>query len=532
MAVIDENLRAYATERQRQILDAIIAAGTVAAGAQAVGINERNAYALLSRLKKQAAQMGYNLQGPVDNSAAAVPPCGKARARINRYIVTSAQNNTPVSQPFLASLLNCREHYDAELIVIPVNYENITLTSKGGKDERWWAASIVPYLCNKRMLLNDNLVLMGDVSVNATNVNPLSGLQTVTGKRSGIFGHGQIEMQMIPTPESKLPKMLNTTGSVTERNYSETKAGKIAYDNHCIGALIVETDGDLFWIRQLRADSSGSFYDLNIKFTPRGVEDSGSALGLVCGDIHWDFICPKVKAATFRARDSIKSLLKPQKLILHDVLDFYSGSHHHQRDPLLMFHKHHNQKNSVENELSRLVAGVREITDPDSDIVFVDSNHNAHLARWLNECDPKRDPENALIYHKLRLVQLEHARQSPDFINPLEWWFEQKMPDRKFQFVGHDSGMTVGKYDVSNHGDIGANGSRGSAKQFTKFGGHYILGHSHTPGIHKNVIQVGTSTVLRLEYNIGPSSWLNSHAIIYPNGLASLIHIIKGRWKA
>lgn len=453
-------------------------------------------------------------------------------SQITRYVITSAQNNTPANQPFLDSLMHYCDHFDAKLKVVPVNYENITLTSKNGKEDKWWSASLVPYFTAEREILNDNLVLVADVSVNATNKHPLSGFETLTGKRSGIFGHGQIEMLSIPTPNAKLPKIMHTTGSITERQYSETKAGKIAEDNHCLGALVVELDGNHFWIRQLRADDTGSFYDLNLKFTPKGVEDSEPALGLVCGDIHWDFICPKVKKATFTSADSIKSILKPQKLILHDVLDFYSASHHHEKNPLLKFHKHHNQKNNVGAELTRLVEGMQEISDSDDEIVFVGSNHNEHLGQWLNRCNPNDDPENALIYHELRLEQLKRAQESSDFLDPLEWWFEKHLTDRKFVFIDHDSGMTVGKYDISNHGHIGANGSRGSAKQFTKFGGYYILGHSHTPGIYKNVIQVGTSSVLRLEYNEGPSSWLNSHAVIYPNGLASLIHIIDGRWRA
>ena len=513
---VDEKLREFATDRQWEIYMAVHNLGTKRATSRALNIAERNVYDAISSIYKKAEKANYTPQ----------------ERNIKRYVVTSAQNNTSVCKKFFASLLQYCEHASAELIVIPVNYENITLTQKNGKDERWWSADLVPYLCNTRRQLNENLLLMGDVSVNATNVNPLSGMQTVTGKCSGIFGHGQIEMEVVPTPESKLPKMLHTTGSVTERNYSDSKAGKIADDNHCIGALMVEADEDHFWMRELRSDEDGSFYDLDCKVMPTGIEKSDSVPGLVCGDIHWDFICPMVKSATFTDDDSIVNTLNPEQIVLHDVLDFYSGSHHHERDPLLKFYKHHNQKNSVEGELRRLVEGIQEITRPDDHLLFVGSNHNEHLSRWLNECDPKRDPENALIYHRLRLIQLENAKESREFLNPLEWYFQQNMPDRKFEFIQRDEGRLIGRYDISNHGDIGANGSRGTARQFTRFGGHYILGHSHTPGIRKNVIQVGTSSILNLEYNIGPSSWLNSHAVIYPNGLASLVHIINGRWRA
>lgn len=53
----------------------------------------------------------------------------------------------------------------------------------------------------------------------------------------------------------------------------------------------------------------------------------------------------------------------------------------------------------------------------------------------------------------------------------------------------------------------------------------------NSPGIYQGVYQVGVSTHLDLEYTSGPSSWLQSHCIIYPDGHRTLIHIIDGKWK-
>jgi len=453
--------------------------------------------------------------------------------RTRRYVVTSAQDSTAYHEPFFAALQHYCNHVKATLIVIPVNYENITLTSKNGKEDKWWPAPLVKHLCHERIMVNDNLTIMGDVSVNATNVNPLTGLQTITGKKSGIFGHGQLEMRVIPTPLSKLPKKLQTTGSISVPNYSATKAGKIAEDNHCIGAVVVETLGDKFWVRQLRAEDNGTFYDLSLKATPEGVTHSDHSLGLVCGDIHWDWICPQVLKATFTDRESIVNVLRPKQVVIHDIFDGYSGSHHHHKDPLLQFHKHHHGTNSVERELDRLIEGLRIMsTRP---LIVVDSNHNRHFSRWLNECNPSHDHENAELYYRVRLAQVQQARLEANpraLMDPLEWYIKQKITDIDITFISHDSGHALGRYDITNHGDIGANGSRGSAQQFTRFGGYYILGHSHTPGVYKNVLQTGTSTVLNLPYVTGPSSWLNSHVLVYPNGLATHIDIIDGRWRA
>jgi hypothetical protein len=58
-----------------------------------------------------------------------------------------------------------------------------------------------------------------------------------------------------------------------------------------------------------------------------------------------------------------------------------------------------------------------------------------------------------------------------------------------------------------------------------------IIGHSHSPGIDGGCYQTGTSTPLRLDYNKGPSSWLNCHCVLYANGKRSLLPIIDGEWR-
>jgi hypothetical protein len=82
------------------------------------------------------------------------------------------------------------------------------------------------------------------------------------------------------------------------------------------------------------------------------------------------------------------------------------------------------------------------------------------------------------------------------------------------------------------HGHLGPNGARGSIRAFGKIGVRSIVGHGHGPGIKDGVMQVGTSSYLRLGYNKGPSSWLHAHGALYQNGKRSLLIIINGRWRA
>ncbi len=91
--------------------------------------------------------------------------------------------------------------------------------------------------------------------------------------------------------------------------------------------------------------------------------------------------------------------------------------------------------------------------------------------------------------------------------------------------------MMVAGVELGMHGDRGPNGSRGSIKNLRRIGVKSIIGHSHTPGIEEGCYQVGTSTVLNLEYANGPSSWLNTHCLLYPNGKRTLVNIIDGKWR-
>src|SRR5678810_27744 len=79
-----------------------------------------------------------------------------------RYIVTAAQNATPVHEGFFKALENAAQVLNAELIVIPLRYKNPTSrwTASQQNDESW-AEEVWPYLYNQRKKLNPNLVLLG-----------------------------------------------------------------------------------------------------------------------------------------------------------------------------------------------------------------------------------------------------------------------------------------------------------------------------------------------------------------------------------
>lgn len=452
-----------------------------------------------------------------------------------RYIVTCAQNATPVHKDFVRSLQQLARKRGAQLIVVPMRYQNPTsIYSNEARSQEWYAPEILPYLHNTRMQINENLILLGDAKVVATAVRPLTGFESITGSCSGIVGHPKIQMNTIATPQNKLPKIMITTGACTLRNYTDSKSGKRAEFDHSLGALYVEVKGRKFNIRQINATKDGTFIDLNDLFTPTKVKKAPQVEALVLGDSHLDFISNAVVKATFEGSDSIISQLKPKVLAWHDLIDFYSRNHHHRNNPFTNICKGLNNRENVLDELKRAAKFIDKHVPKTVQNVFVPSNHPDALARWMREADWKTDPSNAEFYLETALAMLRSAKideSGTSVIDPFNWWMDKLLKGNNHVLLNRDKSYIIKDIELGLHGDAGANGSRGSIVGFSKLGVKSISGHSHTPRIEGGAYCVGTSSNLKLEYSRGPSSWLNAHVVIYGNGKRSMIFIINGNWK-
>jgi hypothetical protein len=157
--------------------------------------------------------------------------------------------------------------------------------------------------------------------------------------------------------------------------------------------------------------------------------------------------------------------------------------------------------------------------------VIVDSNHHDFLARWVLRHDWKHDPRNARFYLETAMAMLASARMTghgAEYDDPFAYWVKKLGIGDGVKMLGADESYTLAGIECGMHGHRGPNGARGSLKNLSRLGSKVITGHSHTPGIEEGHYQVGTSTPLRLEYTHGPSSWLNTHCVVYATGKRSL----------
>jgi hypothetical protein len=337
-------------------------------------------------------------------------------------------------------------------------------------------------------------------------------------------------MKTIATPQTTMPKIMTTTGSISEKNnYSPSKAGKKGAFHHSLGAVVVELDGTIFHLRNITGDNRGEFYDLNYKYTPAGREKLDRVEALVTGDEHQWWMSEDVANATYFNDDSIVKVLRPRKIVRHDVADSFSISHWHRNDVITRYLKRSYGQSSLYKELQDAADFINATTPPDTENIIVASNHHDHVTRWLNETDWRQDLENAKIYHEMWCTILD-AADDQQRLDPFIWWMSQHVVVPTRWLCRREKVMIAGIM-VNMHGDAGPNGAKGSLNNLKNIGVKSIIGHTHSPGIDKGAYQVGTSTIFNLPYTRGPSGWLNTHAIIHPNGKRQLIHVIRGKWR-
>lgn len=471
----------------------------------------------------------------VDNNPDPIDRKFDQELKSTRFVITSAQNGTPVDQKLWKSLQVYAKQRKAQILVVPFRYKNPTSVFEDSNEEIW-APELTPYLCNTRKELCPNLVLLGNVKVVPTATSPLTSLEGFTGQESSIVGHPKIQLRTIPVPAGKMPKVMWTTGAVTVKNYTDSKQGILGDFHHSHAALIVEVTQDKFFVRHLNATHDGSFIDLDREYTTTGSKPAPPALALATGDTHVGSECQKVVEATFTSPKSIANTLRPRHILWHDVMDGYSVNPHDAGNPFINLAKQAAGKNSVTDEIYNVCRFIDDMTPEYAVPVVVASNHDHFLSRWIVNKDWRQeaDKKNAEFYLETALSMLRHSecgRSGASYPSPFVQWAKKLIKHKKLRLLKTDESFVLKGVEFGLHGDKGPNGSRGSIKNLSRIGTKTTVGHSHTPGIEGGCYQTGTSTLLRLGYNSGPSSWMNAHVIQYANGKRTIIFIIDGQWR-
>ena len=431
------------------------------------------------------------------------------------YIVTSAQNASEIHKPFWKNIVAYAKHIGAEIEVIPIRYKNPTSNFKDLPHD-WWDEALTPYLIASRYKIHKYLTVAGDLKTQPTAAMPLSGIEGLTGESSCIIGHPRQHFVTVPTLEGSKAKFLASTGSVTLENYTDSKAGKKGEFHHVFGFIIVEKFNDEeFNIRQVSADKDGAFYDLDFRVDNEQVTVESDAVdAVVLGDLHYG------EATDNMALDTSFKMLKrfnPKHVLLHDLLDSSSISHHERKDPFKSLQRELDGTWCMDCEIERCVDFVGELLEYNP--VIVRSNHDEFVDRWLVDIDWRKEKNK---YSYLKYGKLRADGMLPKGI--LGYNIKERFDDKVVVLTDNDS-FKVNGVELAVHGHLGAGGSRGSYTQFKRLNTKLVTGHTHSPLKIDNLTTTGTLTKLRLEYNRGLSAWYHANVIVHKNGKTQIILI-------
>lgn len=474
--------------------------------------------------------------------------------RTRHFIFTSAQDSSQVHEDFVRNLEAYAEWLgDTEILVAGFTYSKKLFEDHDkASSEVYYHHRIEPYLTNEQIELGDGLVFCGEMNTLPTAVTPLSGFETYTRGKWGIFPHAKIQLQAVATAKFARTKQLMTTGCVTMPNYVPKKAGLKASFHHQIGAVLVELLPDgTFFCRHLHADglgeNEGGFQDLDRRVENGEVTAGQRVEALNYGDIHHEKLDPEVALTTWGydvengnqlvagPENTLVDYLRPRHQFFHDLSDFSPRNHHNIKDPHFLFKTHTHGTDNVELALMGCSDFLRETQRVFAKSIVIQSNHDNALLRWLKEVDYRQDPVNALFFLE---TQTSYYRQLADGVGdpPI---FEQVLRDfqptslQGVTFVSEDdSYMIAGNIECAMHGHLGANGARGNPRHYTKMGSKSNTGHTHSPQIVDGAYVAGVSGSLDMGYNRGLSSWDHSHIVTYPNGARTIITMMEGRWHA
>lgn len=450
-----------------------------------------------------------------------------------RFIITSAISNVPVDKYAYMCFRKFAELNDAEFLVVPIFYKNVSLYH--GHQDYWWPNEFEGRYVDDKLRLNDTLLLLGSLKIQATAAEPLRGITGHEGNCSKIVGHPRVAQETVSDVLSGHPLIMASTGTLSERLYSDTRSGYLAEHNHQTSALYVEVvNNKLFHHRWLHYDDkTSSMCDLGYRYTAQGYSFVGSST-LSVADGHFAYANAEAIAGTL----NLILATEPDFIFLHDVFDCFSVSHHHTGDAFLQYRKaqlgQDNLKAELESTARQLGRFVRAAESVGSRIHIVPSNHHDHLYRWLKSGEGFKDSKNLDMFFKLGNIvcqagfPLSKSGQviSDDQIlryalpeavsNSLVW------PDRKESFL-------INNVEHNWHGDYTPQGKRGGISSFVKMRRKLTLGHLHR-GMIKQGVYVNGALAPKMGYIKSAEASLPVHTLMDRNGKRTLIHVINGNY--
>lgn len=476
---------------------------------------------------------------PIEHTEEYKDALNRCLSKSKYYLITWAQADTGVHERFWENLKAYANFIGAEIIVQAGRYKNPNSIESSNnikskeKNKNIWDSRLKDYLYASRLDLNNMLSVLCDVKIQPTTAYPINGINGFTGMRTSIVPHPKVQLKSLPVLRDYPQKIVLSTGACTHKNYTDTGIGKKGEFEHEYGFVVAEiVDDNEFYVRQVQADNSGSFYDLwnivkNGEVTDfRKIDNPNIEYPfIVWGDLH---LSQEDESAVNAAKE-LTNTLRSKNVIAHDLFDGVSVNPHSEKDPFRMLEKEEQGEDVLEDEIDNMIDWLEKMEKElnYSTIHIVASNHNDFLDRFLKNSDWRKS-RNKKLYLELSYIKSQGLAPKGIVSYLIDKRFEE---GGKIKTYRYGDSLRIKNWELGLHYDKGANGSRGSITQFKDLPTKTIGAHGHCAQRYGGAIMTPTLTKLQLDYNSDSlSSWVQGVTQCYPNGKASQIIFINGKY--
>ena len=441
-------------------------------------------------------------------------------------LVTSAQNKTIINKQMFDNMKVYANYIEqtfgrkVEILIIPTRYRNPTAIRESEKitASEWWDDEVQPNLFYNKILFGDVLI-SADSRISPTASMPLNGYESLASQNHFIVGHPRLHTRPLPRFKGEISRIMATSGYMTRKNYSISKAGDKGYVHHSYGFVVLEKkkDGTCYPPRTVKVNSEGDFSDYRY-YVNKKVSIITKSAGMIWGDIHHN----EINGAKYKASMKLQKELNPDNVVFHDLLDASTINPHEFDDLYIQKHKIREGKKNVEKEIDNSLKFVEQFRKQyKGKLSIVQSNHDDFLDRYINKFNWKSDLHNSEAYLKYAMIQ--QSENIMEYGNIYGFLINERFKG-EVKYIKSSSPLIINTYQCGYHGDHGVNGARGNITSFKRLNSKMIFGHGHSPTMIDGCTMVGVSCNLWQYYNSkGLSSWGFADSIIHKSGKNQLI---------
>jgi hypothetical protein len=435
---------------------------------------------------------------------------------LDRVIVTSAQNNTEINTPAWQALQAFASEMQAQILILPVYYNKTAFSPSAESEGEYFAEALRPFMVLQDSAIFDGLVTLAALAaVVPTAKLPVNAASTLNaGELVTLVGSPKQQLKTLVSSPSLPTREAWSTGTITNLNYTRSRAGSEASADHTFGGILLDISPD------------GRIYSSNLVYKNGAIQHylNDDQAVFVLGDLH----CEMKDQDNWERTLDLLDFCNPSLIVVHDILHFSTRSHHNRNDGK---HLYQTKDQRVLDDLKTVIVDLNTLAEI-APVYVVESNHNSALDNWLHDLgyNPKRDPHQAKFYYLLNWLVCDALDDGNGQIalqvalENLDKFEDFPELSGRIEFGRMDQSFTRYGYELSAHGHKGQNGSAGSTSLFSRWGLPMVTGHTHSPAILGSCVTVGVTASMQQGYNRGGgSSWQQSHAAVLPNGTAQIV---------